>query len=99
MFRAAVEKSPAYPLAWYDLAFALRAKGKMADAVTAYERYIKLRPEDPDPYYGLARALQQLGRTAAARQAFQTYIAMEKNPNEHRWVESAEAQMRALPAQ
>ena len=44
-FRAAVEKNPAYPLAWYDLAFALRAKGKMADAVTAYERYIKLRPE------------------------------------------------------
>jgi tetratricopeptide (TPR) repeat protein len=96
VFRAAVDKNPTYPLAWYDLAFALRAKGRMADAVAAYERYIKLRPDDPDPYYGLGRALQQLGRAAAARQAFETYVAMEKNPNERRWVESAEAQLRAL---
>lgn len=97
VFRAAVDKNPTYPLAWYDLAFALRAKGRMADAVAAYERYIKLRPDDPDPYYGLGRALQQLGRAAAARQAFETYVAMEKNPSERRWVESAQAQLHALP--
>jgi tetratricopeptide (TPR) repeat protein len=97
VFRAAVEKSPTYPLAWYDLAFALRARGKMAEAVDAYERYIKLRPSDPDPYYGLGRALLQLGRKAAARQAFETYVAMEKNPQERRWVDSAEAQMKSLP--
>jgi tetratricopeptide (TPR) repeat protein len=97
VFRAAVDRNPTYPLAWYDLAFALRAKGRMADAVAAYERYIKLRPDDPDPYYGLGRALQQLGRAAAARQAYETYVAMEKNPTERRWVESAQAQLRTLP--
>jgi tetratricopeptide (TPR) repeat protein len=94
--RAAVDKSPTFPLAWYDLAFAYRARGRMAEAVDAYEHYIKLRPADPDPYYGLGRALQQLGRKAAARQAYETYVAMEKHPSEKRWVDSATSQIQAL---
>jgi tetratricopeptide (TPR) repeat protein len=96
--RAAVDKSPTFPLAWYDLAFAYRARGRMAEAVDAYEHYIKLRPADPDPYYGLGRALQQLGRKAAARQAYETYVAMEKHPSEKRWVDSATSQIQALTA-
>jgi tetratricopeptide (TPR) repeat protein len=96
VLRVAVEKTPTFPLAWYDLAFAYRARGKMAEAVDAYEHYIKLRPADPDPYYGLGRALLQLGRKAAARQAFATYVAMEKHPSEKRWIDSATTQMQAL---
>jgi Flp pilus assembly protein TadD len=68
----------------------------MAEAVDAYEHYIKLRPTDPDPYYGLARALQQLGRKAAARQAYETYVAMEKHPSEKRWVDAATTQIQVL---
>jgi tetratricopeptide (TPR) repeat protein len=97
VLRAAVEKGPTHALAWYDLAFALRAKGKLKEAVDAYEKYIKLRPGDPDPYYGLARTLQQLGRGAEARRAYETYVAMEKNPAEKRWIASAQAQIQALP--
>ena len=41
--RATVEKNPAYSLAWYDLAFALRVKGQHAAAVDAYDHYIKLK--------------------------------------------------------
>ena len=53
VLRATVDKNPTYSLAWYDLAFALRARGQHAAAVDAYEHYIKLKPGDPDPYYGL----------------------------------------------
>jgi eukaryotic-like serine/threonine-protein kinase len=98
VLRAAVEKGPNHPLAWYDLAFALRAKGRLKEAVEAYGKYIKLRPGDPDPFYGLGRTLQQLGRNAEARQAYETYVSLEKNPTEKRWVASAQAQLQALPA-
>jgi len=98
VLRAAVDRAPAHPLAWYDLAFALRTKGRLKEAVDAYERYIKLRPADPDPYYGLGRTLQQLGRNAEARQAYQTYVTMEKNPAEKRWVASAQTQLQTLTA-
>ena len=98
VFKAAVEKNPGYPLAWYELAFAYRARGRAADAVDAYEHYIKLHPADPDPYYGLGRALQRLGRNADARQAFETYVAMERRPSEQHWVDQAQAQLRTLPA-
>ena len=53
VLRATVDKNPTYSLAWYDLAFALRARNQHVAAVDAYEHYIKLKPGDPDPYYGL----------------------------------------------
>ncbi len=68
------------------MAFALRVRDRPAEAVDAYQRYIKLRPTDPDAYYGLGRALQHLGRKADARKAYQTYVSMEKRPAERRWV-------------
>jgi tetratricopeptide (TPR) repeat protein len=98
VLRAAVDKNPTYSLAWYDLAFALRARGQYAPAVDAYEHYIKLKPGDPDPYYGLGRSLQHLNRAADARHAFETYLTLEKRPSEQRWVESAETQLRTLTA-
>jgi predicted Zn-dependent protease len=98
VFRAALDKNPSYPLALYDLAFALRVRDRPAEAVDAYQRYIKLRPNDPDAYYGLGRALQHLGRKADARKAYQTYVSMEKRPGERRWVESAQTQLRTLVA-
>ncbi len=95
-FRAALDKNAAYPLAWYDLAFAFRVRGRAAEAVDAYQHYIKLRPADPDPYYGLARSLQHLGRKADSRKAYETYLSMEKRPSEKRWIESAQAQVQSL---
>ena len=98
VLRAAVDKNPTYSLAWYDLAFALRARNQHAAAVDAYEHYIKLKPGDPDPYYGLGRSLQHLGRLADARRAFESYLSLEKRPSEQHWVESAENQLRTLTA-
>jgi predicted Zn-dependent protease len=96
VLRGTVDKNPSYSLAWYDLAFALRARNQHAAAIDAYDHYIKLKPGDPDPYYGLGRSLQHLGRSADARRAYETYLSLEKRPSEQRWVESAEAQLRTL---
>jgi tetratricopeptide (TPR) repeat protein len=98
VLRATVDKNPIYSLAWYDLAFALRARNQHVAAVDAYEHYIKLKPGDPDPYYGMGRSLQHLGRAADARRAFEMYLSLEKRPSEQRWVESAETQLRTLTA-
>jgi tetratricopeptide (TPR) repeat protein len=98
VFRAALEHSPTFPQALYDLAFALRARDRQAEAVDAYQRYIKLRPSDPDAYYGLARALQKLGRQADARKAYESYLSLEKRPSERRWIASAQTQLRTLKA-
>jgi tetratricopeptide (TPR) repeat protein len=88
VLRAAVDKNPAYSLAWYDLAFALRVRGQHAPPSTLRALH-QAEAGDPDPYYGLGRALQHLGRAADARRAFETYLSMEKRPSERRWVESA----------
>jgi predicted Zn-dependent protease len=96
VFRSAIAKNPAYPLAWYELAFAFRLKGRMPDAVDAYQHYIDLRPTDPDPYYGLGRALQKLGKKDAALKAYQTYVSMEKRPTEQKWIDAAQIEIRVL---
>ena len=87
---------PSYSLAWYELAFAFRVRGRLPEAVDAYERYIKLRPTDPDPYYGLARSLQKLGKKDAAKKAYETYVSMERRPTEQKWIDAANTEIRTL---
>jgi len=98
VFRSAVERNPQYPLAWYELAFALRETRQYAGAVDAYRRYMALRPADPDPHYGIARALRLLGRDDEARRSFVTYVAMESRPAEARWVATAKRAIAELDA-
>ncbi|HEX4405278.1 MAG TPA: tetratricopeptide repeat protein [Polyangia bacterium] len=98
VFRAAVHVNSEYSLAWYELAFAFRVRGRLPEAVDAYEHYIKLKPADPDPYYGLARSLQKLGKKDAARKAYETYVSMEKRPTEQKWVDAATSELRTLGA-
>ncbi|HEY7955427.1 MAG TPA: tetratricopeptide repeat protein [Polyangia bacterium] len=95
-FQNAVTRDPNFALGWYNLAHALRKSGQRAEAATAYRRYIKLRPDDPDPYYGLAQALKAEGDVPGAIDAFRRYIAMEKRPDEQRWVDKAKAELEVL---
>jgi tetratricopeptide (TPR) repeat protein len=57
---------------------------------------MRLRPDDPDPYYGLGQTLKAAGDVPGAIDAFKKYIAMEKRPEEQRWVDKAKAELQAL---
>ncbi len=98
VFRGAVERNPQYPLAWYDLAFALRETTQYSEAIEAYRHYIALRPNDPDPHYGMGRALMLSKRDELARASFETYVAMERRPAEQRWVASAKKAIASIDA-
>jgi predicted Zn-dependent protease len=99
VFRGAVERNPQYPLAWYELAFALCETAQYASAIDAYRRYVVLRPADPDPHYGIGRALHAIGRDEEARRSFETYVKMENRASEQRWVAAARRAIAALDAQ
>jgi len=99
VFRGAVDRNPQYPLAWYDLAFALRETMQYASSIDAYRHYIALRPADPDPHYGMGRALVAIKRDDEARRSFETYVKMENRASEQRWVAAAKRAIAALDAQ
>ena len=97
-FADATRRDPRYALGWYNLAHALRKADRPREAADAYRRYITLKPDDPDPYYGLGQTLKMMGDAAGAIAAFKKYIAMEKRPDEQRWVDKARAELQALEA-
>ena len=66
--------------------------------MNAYRPYMQLEPDDPDPYYGLGQTLKALGDVPGAIEAFRKYVAMEKRPEEQRWVDKARAELEALEA-
>jgi len=97
-FSDATHRDPNYALGWYNLAHALRKGDHAREAADAYRQYIRLKPDDPDPYYGLGQTLKTMGDSAGAIGAFKKYIAMEKRPEEQKWVEKARAELVALEA-
>ncbi|HEX4458067.1 MAG TPA: tetratricopeptide repeat protein [Polyangia bacterium] len=97
-FASATQRDPSYALGWYNQAHALRKAERWRDSADAYRQYIKLKPDDPDPYYGLGQTLKALGDSASAIGAFQKYVAMERRPDEQKWVEKARAELQALEA-
>lgn len=52
--RKRTERNPKDAQAWRDLATALQTDGKTADAITALNRYVALRPREPDALRELA---------------------------------------------
>jgi len=95
-FADATHRDPSYALGWYNLAHALRKGDRPLEAADAYHQYIKLKPDDPDPYYGLGQTLKMTGDANGAIAAFKKYIAMEKRPEEQKWVEKARTELQAL---
>lgn len=55
----------------------------------AYRAYIAKKPEEPDAYFGLAQTLQGAGDIPGAITAAEQYIALEKRPEEQKYVERA----------
>lgn len=60
----------------------LRDDGRFAEAITAYERAIILRPEISKSHRGLANALKDVGRTDAAIDAFNKALALAPGDTE-----------------
>lgn len=61
-FRAAIRLDPAYSLAYNQLGYAYRGAGRLAEAESAFKRYIALVPNDPNPYDSYAELLMKWGR-------------------------------------
>jgi tetratricopeptide (TPR) repeat protein len=97
-FADATRRDPGYALGWYNVAHALRKADRPREAADAYQKYIRLKPDDPDPYYGLGQTLKMLGDGPGAIAAFKKYIGMEKRPDEQKWVDKARAELQALEA-
>lgn len=96
--QTAVKDAPVDAKAWYDLAFALRESGQLAEAAKAYERYITLKPDDPDPYYGLGQVLLALDRPEDALTVFRAYVKLEHRKTEQRWVTKAREEIIRIEA-
>jgi tetratricopeptide (TPR) repeat protein len=95
-FQEATQRDPNFALGWYNLAHALRKGQRNQEAAAAYRQYMRLRPDDPDPYYGLGQTLKATGDMTGAMDAFRKYIAMEKRPEEQKWVDKARIELEAL---
>lgn len=74
-----VEKAPDNPRAHYNLANALSASGRAAEAIPHYETALRLQPGYVAAHYNLASAFAQLGRTTDAE--FQYSAALRLDPN------------------
>ena len=74
--RKATEENPNDPQAWRDLSTALQTQGATANAISALNRYVKLRPKDSDGlrelgalYLAQAVKRQQTPKLARSAQA------------------------------
>lgn len=61
-FQAAIRLDPGYSLAYNQLGYAYRGAGRLAEAETAFQRYVALVPNDPNPYDSYAELLLKRGR-------------------------------------
>lgn len=65
-YRSAIELSPDFYLASYNLGEVLENSGHLREAVEAYEQAVQLQPRDPWSRLSLSRVLMQLGRVEEA---------------------------------
>ena len=91
-------KNPTYSLAWYDLAFALRARNQHAPAVDAYDTTSSSSPATRirTTASAVRSSTSAASPTPGARSS--RICRLEKRPSEQHWVESAEGQLRTLTA-
>lgn len=57
--------------------------GNMNEAISTYERLVKIRAEDPDARYTLASLLQSAGRHQEARRHYAKFLALVKGKEDY----------------
>ena len=76
--QTAVRYEPRFALGWYLLASSQRKAGDCDRAISAYRRYLELRPGEAEPHYGIGLCLDNVGDRAGALASFRRYIELEK---------------------
>jgi protein O-mannosyl-transferase len=76
-FRRAVEYSPTYQGAHYNLGLALACEGEYEEALTHLQVANRLVPTDPEAVYGLGVVLRLAGRPEEAEQELQRALRLE----------------------
>jgi serine/threonine-protein kinase len=76
-FHKAIELDPKFAQAHYNLALALKDKGKVDEAITSYKKAIALRPTFAWAHHNLGIALQGKGRLEEAIACYQKAIELD----------------------
>ncbi len=77
LMRARLEKNPDNWFARYALSSALKAQGRLDEALAEVRAALRLLPGHPQIRYNLANTLLALGRTEAAIENYQRVLAIE----------------------
>jgi protein O-mannosyl-transferase len=72
-----------YPLAHFNLGYALALKGNWAEATDSFQAAIRFRPNYSEAHGNLAVSLSKLGRTDEAMAELETALRLEDNYRDH----------------
>ena len=67
---------PELPLAWFNLGLIERQRGRLPEAIAAYQQALALAPQQADAHRNLAAALLLAGDIPGAREGFRRAIAL-----------------------
>ena len=74
-FRAGLAAAPDFGAILREEGSLCIERGRLNDAVDAFEHYVRVEPDDPGGYLSLGRVLQKAGRQADANSAFKRGLA------------------------
>jgi tetratricopeptide (TPR) repeat protein len=86
----ATEIHPNDHFAWVTLGWIRHHQSKIRDALEAYGRAEKLRPDDPTIHYNTALANNRLGELAAAARSFKHFLMISSPLDKRRTIASDE---------
>ena len=75
LYQNSLQATPQSPSLWYNLAFSLRQRGDLDQALTDYQHVLQLDRTYPNAYASLGDVYLQLGSFSAAQAAYQQALA------------------------
>jgi Flp pilus assembly protein TadD len=75
LYRNSLQATPQSPSLWYNLAFSLRQRGDLDEALTDYQHVLQLDKSYPNAYASLGDVYLQLGSFSAAQAAYKQALA------------------------
>lgn len=78
-FVKATTINPSFSQPYNQLGYAYRFIDKLADAETAFKKYIELIPNDPNPHDSYAELLMKMGRFDESIKAYEKALSLDPN--------------------